>query len=618
MALKYSIEYPDVKDVTHRLEIYDDDYVGSEIEVEGSIVFDYAQTEDPLEAIRGQGLRVTLEADSTLTFSDLYSEEQRTFPVKYIRNSVLLFNGWLNPEGWYEDFVSDKWRVSFDCVDGLSFLQDLSFVDSSGLNFIGFHSQLELIAAALERTGLQQNINVDIQIFYTGLATSNSILAKVKAAAQRYVKDDDNTVMSCEEVIRDILEPYAACLVSHEGEWFIYRPSQIFSDANLSYFRYDYQGSALSPSTSVKGIGFSLGSEVEGYYPHHCSGNQRIKNENSLGAYRVNYKYGQLKSILENSDLEYDSPGDPIPGWNVIGSNISTGGATVALTLKAFATSSIEMHSDDNTLATSLLLEIKVTGSVNRYPVPEQAYLKYQITLSDSGSSDVYYLSADGSWTTTVRSLGKTWYENQKFVLTHYTEATPVAGDIRVNVYTANGTNISGAGGTGGGSINLDSIYIGNRTEEFVVEGEFHTVQRTTKPSTKVDDVKEVFTGDNVEENYVGTLYKDNATDPTLTWFRSGITEEVPILQLMGEEHLRLKANISRVFSGDVYGFFNYFSRVLIDGVSGVFMPIHYSYDTKANIISAEFRQIHGGELTDIDYEKTLDYGKVVKPTIKG
>jgi len=39
---------------------------------------------------------------------------------------------------------------------------------------------------------------------------------------------------------------------------------------------------------------------------------------------------------------------------------------------------------------------------------------------------------------------------------------------------------------------------------------------------------------------------------------------------------------------------------------------------SKSNIVSAIFKQIYGGELTDIDYEKTFDYGETVKPTIKG
>ena len=74
----------------------------------------------------------------------------------------------------------------------------------------------------------------------------------------------------------------------------------------------------------------------------------------------------------------------------------------------------------------------------------------------------------------------------------------------------------------------------------------------------------------------------------------------------------------SRVFSGDTYGYFNYLSVIDIEGLNLRFMPIKYSYNTKKNIITAEFRQIYGNELTDIDYTKTIDYGKTVKPTITG
>ena len=86
----------------------------------------------------------------------------------------------------------------------------------------------------------------------------------------------------------------------------------------------------------------------------------------------------------------------------------------------------------------------------------------------------------------------------------------------------------------------------------------------------------------------------------------------------MGEETLRLNAKPSRVFTGDVYGYFNYLSVISIDNLEGVYMPMKYSYDTKNNIISGEFKQIYGDELDDIDYLKTYDYGSTVKPTIKG
>jgi len=58
MAVRYFIKYFDVVDIEHKLNIYDDNYVGEALQVDGSIILTYSETDDNLEAIRGQGLSV--------------------------------------------------------------------------------------------------------------------------------------------------------------------------------------------------------------------------------------------------------------------------------------------------------------------------------------------------------------------------------------------------------------------------------------------------------------------------------------------------------------------------------------------------------------------------------
>ena len=106
MAKRYFLKYFDTVDIEHVLNIYDDAFVGDAEQIDGRVFITYSETDDSLEAIRGQGLSVELEADETLTFSDLWSEEEKTFQVEYKRNGVLLFEGWLNPEGFFENWVN--------------------------------------------------------------------------------------------------------------------------------------------------------------------------------------------------------------------------------------------------------------------------------------------------------------------------------------------------------------------------------------------------------------------------------------------------------------------------------------------------------------------------------
>lgn len=621
MAVKYEIQYNDIVNITHKFELYDDAYVGAIIEVNGRVFLDYADTKNPLEAIQGNGLRVELEADSTMTFSDLYSEEDRAFQVKYYRDSVLKFNGWLNPEGWFESYVIDKWRVSFDCVDGLSFLNDLSYVTPTGLFYVGKQSALEIISNCLFRTGIQQDILIDVAMVYTGLSTSLDVMDNVYFNANRFVKDDGDTIMSCEEVLRSVLEIFTACITTYNGQWMIYKPNQVFSLGNFTAFRYDYLGVELSPTkTATTDISWTLGSDIDGYSPHHASSNQSTTNRKSLGAYRVNYKYGLVNFLVDNSTFVWSV--GAIPSWTIDSTtNLVEPANSVGIELTFDATSSVKNLTSDSVALSvddqiTYFIKYKIiSGNFDEVPGEFRwGQFFYKVVLVGAST---YYLKNDGTWTLTDTTLDSSilGFEVLKTVTKSSNDPLPIAGSIHVEIWTPKQVGISD------GVILLSEFNLSPLEEDEdnkVVEGEFHTVERTTKPSANVEDTKEVFVGDNPSGIYVGTIYKTDEATTTSTWNRVGIVEEKPILQIMGEDSLRMQANIGRTFSGGVFGYFEKFSRPAINNRTGNFIVTSYSYDTFNNFITATFTEIFGLELGDIDYEVTYDYGKTVKPTIKG
>ena len=619
MALKYEIEYFDTVNILHRFELYDDDYVGSPIEVQGSVTLDYGQVSENLESIRGQGLRVDLEANTNLTFEDLFTENQKTFSVIYKRDSVILFNGWLNPDGFYENFVSDSWIVSFDCVDGLGYLKDLAFVDDSGLNIVGIKTQLELLSIALKRTGIQQNINVSIEIYYTGLSDTLSVLENVKARSERYIKDDKGTIMSCEEVIRDILETYGAVLTSYNGEWVIYKPNQLFNDTTQTFFRYDYEGVALSPSTVDFDFSLNIGSQLDGFYPHYCNANQQFTNISSYGAYRINYKYGFLENLIDNQLLE-TSDGTTVDDFVIIdGTRITLGapgstGVDFAAQPFSFGANVKEFRNSALTLPAGSIVNFFMDVSfLNNSGLNTFVRMSYSIELDDG--VDTYYLNENSIWVPNISSTFNRHIDDGTTATIRKTSrATPVAGDLTVVIKTFRYDVVD----FGYNTATLSFFNITTEPQDASgIEGDIFTFERTDNPSARIPSKKEVFTGDGVFEIYNGTLYKADGTTPTETWYRKNVTESLPILEIMGSETMRMNANTMRIFSGDIYGYFNYLSVFSIDQKSGVYGVTKYSYDTKNNIVSVEVKQLFGDELTDLEVVKTFDFGEVVTPTIK-
>jgi len=617
MAEKYFLEYNDTENIVHRLEISSTTYVGSTTEISGSVIMDYAETDDAIEAIRGKGLRVELEASTSLTFDDLYSEVDRTWSVVYKRDSIILFNGWLDSDGLFEDFVSDHWILSLSCVDGLGYLKDLSYVDSSGITFSGKQSLLEIVVNCLARTGVDQNINTNIDIYYEGLATTLDIMDNVYFNANRFVKDDNETIMSCDEVLRSVLEPFAACITTFEGEWYIYKPNQIFSDSTPTFFRYDNDGVSLAPTTKTVDIAYNLGSQVDSFFPHHCNANQRLENDKSIGAYRISYKYGLVQSLLSNILLENIL--GVIDEWSIDSfTNLTFNASNLGVDLETIADGSDVKNMTSDLISLSANDQLSYTY---RYKVIENNKIggfidpgetQYKIILTD-GLTTYYWNTSD--WAlfnvmlkTPIGNLGQV--TSQTVNLT----PLPIAGDLTFEIHTS----IKDALATSTSVVHLQEVSISPIESNTNIKGEFHTFQREDNPSANIKDTKEVSNGDNPSDVYYGTIYKTDETTPTDFWFRKGVTESKALLQIMGEETLRLNAATKRLFSGSVFGYIPYLSLVNINNVTGKFMPIAYSYDTKANITEFEFKQIYGDELTDILYELTLDFGNTVKPTIKG
>ena len=626
MALKYWFEFTDVQTITHKVEIYNDDFVGDSTQIYGSCALTKAGTKDTLESIRGGGLQIDLEATTLLSFNDLYSENEREYSVKYTRNGTdLLFYGWVSPEGLIESFVDDTWIISLDCTDGLGFLTNLSYVENAtGLQFVGKQSGLEIITNCLKRTNLQQNIYSSIGIYYIRMTTTENVLANTYFNANRFVKDDNaETYMNCDEVLRSVIEIFGACITQYKGDWYIYKPNELFDNSELTFFAYDYAGVAISTPIVTIDFAQGLGSQINNFYPHHVNKNQQLTIDSSIGAYRINYKYGKTQNILDNSTLLNQGTGfqDPstfdVYDWNVLAPlyigfySINPG---VGVAISNSSSTVLVLESDPVTVSVGVVLSFSFTQKSGYPTVGVPIYLEnnrigYRVKLTNG--SETYYLQSVGTWGTGVASIDVGTRYIGFTNLTIEANSIPISGQITVQMQDA---------------LNSSFVYVSSVVINLITnkKGENHTFQIIDKPSSKIKDVKTVFNGDDASDFYIGTIYKADESTPTIQWKRLGYGRQVPILRIMGEERMKMYAKPLRVFSGDVYGYIDYLSVIAIDGISNtLFMPIDYEYNAKTNITKLKLKQILNNLLPDstylgIDYELTYDYGNVVEPTIVG
>lgn len=616
LNLRYFFQYKNIVGDEYICRMYKKQYTGESLEIHGTATIEKSPAKDHLDPIRGTGLSLELEANLNLTLEDLYTENEQDFMVKLYKNNKLIFRGFLNPEGVFQSFTRDSWIITLDVVDGLGALNNLSFVDPTGFPFTGKMKAIDIVYYCLLRSGIALPINVSINTFYDGLAIDETteILNKISLNSDRFQKIDNDTIMSCDEVLRSVLDLFSACITQEDGEWYIYKPNELFNIQNVVFKKYNIDNIYVANITLKTQK--QLGSHIDNFYPHHCGGDQNIQIKGSVSAFRINYKYGFVNGLLQNkrfihTGLSYD-------GW------------TINPTYSYFI---ITDPTDNKGLKMHPLLDastVKLIASSNSVPLLIDDVISFNLTTKANGSAffyfqvklGSYYMKQDGSWTNTETYIltDTAWNDPSSggsiIKVYNFTSAPiPVNGNISVNIYSPRqgifGSSPNNATVTE--IYSLDIVPVQPATNEV---GEFHTVQRQIRTSSNVKETKSIFNGDNAGLIYLGAIFKEDGVTPTTTWSRKGNFESFPVLRIAAEEELRISQKPLKIFKGSAYGQLPFLSVVEIIGVNDKFMAIEYSYDTMTNIMRCKYLELFSAEITDILYKFTYDYGSVVKPTI--
>lgn len=653
--IKYFFEYTNVAEDFFRVEILVEGYTGEPIEIQGTATLEMGSNNSVLEPFRGMALKLDLEANINLDFTDLYTENETDVRVNFYRNNQLLYKGFIKPDGIYADFVNDNWTISLDSIDGLGILENLRFVKEDGTFYTGFMTELDIIRNCLYRTTMRLPINTRIKVFHEDVSGVQNVLERTKLNTERFVKDVESSeveIMDCAEVLKSILDKYNAVVQQYNGEWYIYRPIDIFlpsldAESNftgfyqggrVSFFRYGNRF-VLDSYFSVKKIlptKYKIGSNIDGYYPHHANENQRITIQGAISAFRVKYKYGFVRALtsnkyfqdlsnpyngwIKNSQNDFTQPDGKGLKWMIpIGTeqDLSTAHFQFNSTYEVRLFNKISVVDTDNLM---LNVEYWKSGYIDT--------LKLLIKLETDGGTwyfrntgwvdfmDYFYLNR---FINTPSGYSKTALTDTRDELKLNLDIIESGLlDIQVFAPVVMGEEIWQRPTDARDYAEIYSLYVNPAGSDNEYDGESHTALRKPSNSSNVEDSIEVFNGDMDSDIYVGTMKKLNGQN-TKNWHRQGKTEQKELLEIMVEDRIRLQNKPQKVFSGDVFGYVPSLSFIAINNLDGLFFPISYSYDTINNICKFELNEIFGNELQgEIDYNKSYDHGNVVKPTIEG
>lgn len=626
-AVKYEIENTSITGDIYLLEILEQGFEGVVTEIRGRITHDYATRKDIMHPIVASSLDITLEADEDLTLSDLYTEEESKFKVRLKRNGQIIFYGILKPDGIWEDFVSNRWEISMDAMDGLSILKDLSFVKDSGAPYYDEITQFDALKQCLHRIGYDLPINISTTLpTYEGFTGTDTILNSVKMNADRFYQDEKKeNIMDCEEVLKSVLEIYSATIIQMNGEWWVFRAIDV-SDT-MNFYRYDGE----TKTDIVWNAALEIGSHTNNFPIFHCGANQKKSISPSAQAFRVNYKYGTVRSVNENPYIKLNS-GLSANGYNInnpdsgVFRNDPPNGINAKIVLSDSSyfnnkTLLIENIGGDF-IQENELVNVNFTFENNGYAGSGTSYigLHYEI------ATDLYQLSQNRA-SGEIRWILKTsldWsVEFWKFMqyngkngiglgaATLLVELPPFPEDSNIKIKVFRDVTYSADYSPDYRLVvkNIEVVPLASGN----LKGEFHTAQRLTRISSVTKADKVVNNGDSLSDIYYGTLYKASG-EPTELW------PTKPLLQLMAEDALRIAPRPMYFFEGNVYGYFPYLANVLINNVPGKFQISKYSFDTQTNVNNTNFKEFDNVVLVegvDYRYEFDYDYGSTTKVTIK-
>lgn len=209
-------------------------YTGAEIEVNAGpspVIISYmGEGEGKFSHVHSAECELNFISSSSLYFLSLFLATNKSYKVQVFRGTDPLFYGWINPEYFSEPFTYGHHVTKIKATDGLAELKNIPYPIPSYTDFK--RSVIEIIADCLYQIGATAGsgpmgiaIALNLDVSAAGSWTGTRILEKI-FLDWRSFRDDDGEMISCFDVLTEILQMLNARLYQYNGFWRIERMDQ--------------------------------------------------------------------------------------------------------------------------------------------------------------------------------------------------------------------------------------------------------------------------------------------------------------------------------------------------------------------------------------------------------
>jgi len=307
-------------------------------------------SEDKFTTVRSKScsLRVFTNDDvNAMTFA-AGGDTQYKVEIAVNAESDIIYTGWLSLSDLGQTFQPDPNVLELTATDGIAFLRDVPLSDNLGRYLQGPHPLIKYIAWALQKTGLELEIWVQMNLLevnaiydYPEYHFYNNIFIDAQA-----FEADLGELQDCYTVLNKILGEF--CEISQQKNvWFI----KSIDEANYSQFRickFDYDGNPDEYITQT--FTKDIGSDTQYYTMAFMNDDARLSLQRPYKSVIHNYSYEYPTEIVQNIDFEKGTattePDPTAPtstgiykpdGWTLARAGDGTGGVWLDLYQQAGA-----------------------------------------------------------------------------------------------------------------------------------------------------------------------------------------------------------------------------------------------------------------------------------------
>jgi len=248
------------------LNLLENGYTGDIIEYQGiHIDLEYLPTsDDPFEPIYASQLGAVIDiTDDIENVPNLVTLNDRKYNAQLYIEDDLEWTGWVLSDNVQISYSTGRKILSFNAVDGLALLKDVSLPISTSQNINNIEKLLFYITTALNTIEFPTNLNIKTVCSYyaTGMNDRDDNPA-AEPFNQTYLPYrtfiENDSYISCFTVLNNIVKSFGCRLFQAGGKWWIVSVNE-FANINAYYTEYSSAMAVVSSGT------INTLSTIEGY-----------------------------------------------------------------------------------------------------------------------------------------------------------------------------------------------------------------------------------------------------------------------------------------------------------------------------------------------------------------